>query len=178
MKKFVAKYGSPSLHSRLAKIDPGSANAIHPNDVRRIIRALEIYHSTGKTMTELKHSTHGLKNKYDIKIFGLIMPREEIYSRIDGRVDKMFESGVIAEVKRLRRKRLSKTAAAVLGFNAISGYLDGKYDLDAAKDMLKMDTRRFAKRQLTWFRPDNRIRWFDVSKRNTKEIIKNIAKGF
>ena len=177
MEKFAAKYGSRRLHSRLSKIDPVSAGAIHPNDIRRIIRALEIYISTGRTMTELKAiDQHGLKDRYRIKIFGLTRPREGIYSQIDMRVDKMFKAGVIEEVRALKRKRLSKTAREVLGFKEISGYLDGRYDKDAAKDMLKMNTRRFAKRQLTWFRADRRIRWFDVSRISEKVIIGKIAK--
>ena len=175
MAVFAKRYGCQKLHSRLAKIDPASAKAIHPNDLRRIIRALEIYNSTGKTMTELKLSTKGLKDRYNIKIFGLIRPREEIYSRIDARVDKMFEDGVVKEVKALRRRRLSKTAGMVLGLDEISGYLDGKYSLGTAKDMLKMNTRRFAKRQLTWFRADKRIRWFDLSKVSSAEAVRKIA---
>ena len=116
------------------------------------------------------------KERYDIKIFGLIKPREEIYSRIDDRVEKMFRSRVVEEVKRLRHKRLSKTAEMVLGLNEISGYLDGKYDLEAAKDILKMNTRRFAKRQLTWFRADPRIKWFDLSKISQARAVSQIAK--
>ena len=142
-----------------------------------MIRALEIYNSTGRTMTELKLSTRGLKDRYKIKIFGLIRPREEVYSRIDARVDTMFCRGAVGEVKRLRRMRLSKTAGVVLGFNEISGYLDGDYSLDEAKDILKMNTRRFAKRQLTWFRADKRIKWFDMDKVSEKKIIENFGKN-
>jgi tRNA dimethylallyltransferase len=174
MQVFVKRYGSRKLHSRLAKIDPESAGLIHPNDTRRIIRALELYHSTGRTMTELKASTKGLKDKYDIVMFGLIRPREELYSQIDERTDKMFKGRVVAEVKKLRRSKLSKTAGAVLGFKEISGYLDGEYDLEAAKEMLKMNTRRFAKRQMTWFRADKRIRWIDLGRTSEKTAIKKI----
>ena len=176
MKKSCGKFGSKKLHSRLEKIDPVSAEAIHPNDERRIIRALELYHSTGKTMTELKRSTRGLKSLYNIKIFGLTRPREEIYAQIEARVDRMFDGRVIEEVKRLRRKKLSKTAAAVLGFNEISGCLEGNYDLDAAKNAMKMNTRRFSKRQLTWFRADSRIKWFDLNKINQARAVSQIAK--
>ena len=176
MTQFAAKYGSRKLHFKLLKIDPGSAKLIHPNDIRRIIRALEIYDSSGKTMTELKLSTRGLKDRYNIKIFGLIKPKEDIYSHIDNRVDKMFRDRVVEEVKKLRRKRLSKTAEMVLGLNEISGYLDGKYDLEAAKDMLKMNTRRFAKCQLTWFRADHRIKWLDLNKISQMKAVRQISK--
>jgi tRNA dimethylallyltransferase len=177
MAGFAARYGSKKLHSKLAKIDPQSAKKIHPNDLRRTIRALELHELTGKTMTELKSSTRGLKDKYNIKIFGLIMPRDEIYSRIDERVDKMFRGRVMEEVRNLRRKRLSKTAKGVLGFSEISAHLAGRCTRDEAKDMLKMNTRRFAKRQLTWFRPDKRIKWLDIGKMSLESAALKIAKA-
>lgn len=176
MSRFAVKYGPARLHAKLTKIDPSAAGNIHPNDARRIIRALEVYHSTGKTMTELKHATKGLAGKYDIKIFGLTMPREKIYSNIDKRVDTMFEAGALKEAKKLIDKRLSKTAAAALGIKEIAGYLKGEYALDEAKELLKRNTRRFAKRQLTWFRADKRIKWFNTARINNADIVKRIAK--
>lgn len=177
MERYISRYGSKAAHKKLSKIDPDSAKKIHPNDSRRIIRALEIHHSTGKTMSELKSNTKGLKDRYDIKIFGLTRPRDQIYSNIDLRVERMFEDGVLNEVKRLRREKLSKTARAVLGFKEISGYLNGEYDLQTAKKLLKRNTRRFAKRQLTWFRPDRRIRWFDTGRLTDEIIIKKILRS-
>jgi tRNA dimethylallyltransferase len=176
MAAFASRYGSPRLHARLSKIDPESASSIHPNDARRIIRALELRHSTGRTMTELKSNTKGLKGVYKIKIFGITMPRDKIYAAIDARVDRMFEEGVVKEVKRLRRKRLSKTSRAVLGFREISAYLDGDIELTQAVELMKMNTRRFAKRQLTWFRADKRIRWFDIDRLGGKAIAGRIAR--
>lgn len=176
MARYAAKYGQKKLYTKLVKTDPDAAKSIHPNDLRRVVRALEIYHTTGKTMTELKASTRGLKDRYEIKTFGLIRPREEMYEQIDVRVDKMFDDKVVAEVKRLKKKKLSKTAAAVLGFKEISDYLDGECSLDEAKDLLKMNTRRFAKRQMTWFRANKEIKWFDTDKIKNKEIIKKIIK--
>jgi len=174
MEGFVSRYGSRRLHKKLSKIDPEAAEKIHPNDARRIIRALEIYNSTGKTMTELKQKTKGLKEAYKIKIFGLTGPRESIYSRIDSRVDHMFDSGILDEVKKLKRKHLSKTANAVLGFKELSGYLNSEYDLGAAMSLMKTSTRHFAKRQLTWFEADGRIKWFDVNKFSEAKIISKI----
>ena len=176
MNTFVSHHGSPCLYKRLSKIDASTAKAIHPNDARRIIRALEIYHSTGKTMTELKGETKGLADTNDIRIFGLTMPREDIYENINRRVDKMFGEGIVNEVKALKKRNLSKTAKAVLGLKEITGYLDGENDLETAKRLLKRNTRRFAKRQLTWFRADKRVRWFDLKKYNDSIIIKNITK--
>ncbi len=176
MYAFASRYGSAKLHRKLSAIDPRAAELIHPNDARRIIRALEIHRSAGRTMTELKKSTRGLKDKYDIRIFGLTRPRAEIYYDIEKRVDRMFDAGVIGEVKKLSGKRLSRTAKAVLGYKEIAGYLKGKCGLEAAKDEMKVNTRHFAKRQLSWFRPDKRIRWFDVSKMSEKKIIDRIMK--
>ncbi|MBI4974305.1 MAG: tRNA (adenosine(37)-N6)-dimethylallyltransferase MiaA [Candidatus Omnitrophica bacterium] len=176
MNAFVARHGSPRLYKRLSKIDASAAKAIHPNDARRTIRALEIYHSTGKTMTELKRETKGLTDTNDIRIFGFTMPREDIYENINRRVDKMFGEGIVNEVKALKKRNLSKTAKAVLGFKEITGYLDGENDLETARKLLKRNTRRFAKRQLTWFRADKRVKWFDLKKYNDSAIIKNITK--
>jgi tRNA dimethylallyltransferase len=177
MNNLAARHGSGYLHERLKGIDPESARAVHPNDTRRIIRALEIYDSTGRTMTELKAATRGIKEKYDIKIFGLTRPRAEIYSAINSRVERMFEYGAVREAAALRKKRLSKTAQAVLGFKEICGYLEGRYGADEAKELLKINTRRFAKRQLTWFRADVRIKWFDMGKTSAATAMDSIAKA-
>jgi tRNA dimethylallyltransferase len=175
MQAFVSRYSSRRLHAKLLKIDPQAARAIHPNDARRIIRALEVYHSTGRTMTELKANTKGLKDRYEIKIFALTMTRKKIYAAIDSRVDRMFAGGLLREVRKLKKKRLSKTAKAALGFKEIAGYLDGEYDLEKARELIKMNTRRFAKRQLTWFNADKRISWFDVHRTSEAAIIKKIG---
>lgn len=159
MYDYASRYGNRRLHKKLEKIDPLSADAVHPNNVRRVVRALEICHSTGRTMTELKRDTKGIADKYNIKIFGLKAPREEIYSNINARAEKMFASGVVDEVKKLSGYNLSKTAKAVLGFKEIMGFLKNEYSLDEAKELMKRNTRRFAKRQLTWFRADKRIKW-------------------
>lgn len=173
---YASRCGSSRLHKKLEKIDGKSANLIHPNNVRRIVRALEIWRSTGKTMTELKSRTKGIADKYRIKMFGLTAAREEIYSNINNRVDNMFAAGVINEVKKLSKKSLSRTAKAVIGFKETIGYLKGGYDLETAKELMKRNTRRFAKRQLTWFRADSRIKWFDVGRMDSGRIIKSIAK--
>ncbi|MBP7055455.1 MAG: tRNA (adenosine(37)-N6)-dimethylallyltransferase MiaA [Candidatus Omnitrophica bacterium] len=174
--KYAIRNGSPKLHEKLETIDPESAGKIHPNDTRRIVRALEIYHSTGKTKTELVAETKGLKDEYDVFVFGLNKPRENLYSDIEDRVDKIFSEGAVSEVKRLLKKDLSRTASAILGFKEISGHLNGDYGLDEAKELLAKNTRNFAKRQLTWFRADKRIKWFDVSRLSDAEIIKKILK--
>ena len=155
--QLAKKYGNRYLHNKLKRIDPVSAKKIHPNNVRRVIRTLEIYRTEKKRPSELKKDTEPLG--YDFKIFGLEIDREKLYGNIDKRVDEMFRQGLVQEVKRLSRKRLSITAKGALGYNEVMGYLKGRYSLDEAKELLKRNTRRFAKRQLTWFRADNRIQW-------------------
>lgn len=175
--RFIKKHGSAGAHKKLASIDPVSAARIHPNDSRRIIRALELHHATGKTMTELKSQTKGLKDEFRIKIFGLIRPREDMYRSIDDRVDSMFKAGITGEVKRLSRRRLSKTSSAALGIKEVLGHLKGEYGREEAKELLKMNTRRFAKRQLTWFKADKRIKWIDLNKSSDTKVLSMIAKG-
>jgi len=160
MYDFAARCGNARLYKKLVKIDPACAKAIHPNNVRRVVRALEICHSTGRTMTEMKDRTKGIADKYRIRIVGLTAEREKIYSDINHRVEKMFDSGVVDEVKKLSGKRLGKTARAALGYKEILGFIRGEYSMDEAKELMKRNTRRFAKRQLTWFRADERIVWF------------------
>ncbi len=177
MAKFAEKHGSPKLHKKLAKIDPDSAGSIHPNDARRIIRALELYNSTGNTMTELKLRTKGLGDRFRIKMFGLNMSREKIYEAINIRAEQMFKEGLVGEIKRLSEKKLSKTARMALGYKEVFGFINGEYGLDESKEMLKMNTRRFAKRQLAWFRAwGKRVKWFDPEKIADARIIEAIKR--
>lgn len=169
--------GSGYLHKKLKVIDPISAAAIHENDAKRIIRALEIWHSTGKTMTELKKETKGISGIYNIKMFGLTAPRDIIYERINGRVEDMIKAGAVKEVKKISKKKLSKTTGTVLGLRELSAFLGGEYDLNTAIELMKRNTRRFAKRQLTWFRADGRIEWFDISRLSERKIVDKIAKA-
>lgn len=151
--------GSAYLYERLKKVDPEAASRIHPNDTRRIARALEVFEATGKPISKLQKDRIGLGVEYDIRIFCLDMPRDELYGRIDKRVQKMFARGLIKEARGLLKSKLSRTARAAIGLREIKGYLDGLYDLQEAKRLMQRNSRRYAKRQLTWFRKDKRIRW-------------------
>ncbi|MFH1478638.1 MAG: tRNA (adenosine(37)-N6)-dimethylallyltransferase MiaA [Candidatus Omnitrophota bacterium] len=151
------KYGNSYLYSKLEKIDPAAASKTHPNNLIRVIRALEIYHTEKTKPSELKKTTVPLK--YKTNIYGVAVAREKLYSDINKRVDSMFREGVIDEVKRLSRKKLSLTARNALGYKEVLGYIKGSYGLEEAKEMLKKNTRNFAKRQMTWFRADKRIIW-------------------
>ncbi|MCX5709187.1 MAG: tRNA (adenosine(37)-N6)-dimethylallyltransferase MiaA, partial [Candidatus Omnitrophica bacterium] len=167
------KNGSANLYKRLNKVDAQAAAKIHPNDTRRIVRALEVFESTGKPISLLQKERKGLSADYDVKIFCLNAKREELYRKIDSRVDKMFESGLVDEVRKLLKIKLSKTSRTALGIREVKGYLDGAYDLEEAKRLLKLNTRHYAKRQLTWFRKDKRIKWIKVSAKDKPNTIRD-----
>jgi len=159
------RYGSRYLHDKLKKIDQKAASAIHPNDAKKIIRALEIYYTTKKTVSEMRERTpRPLSDKYDVEILGVIRPRGELYNRINERVDRMFQEGFLDEAKRFYKKKLSITAAQAIGYREIFDYLSGKISLDEAMELIKKNTRHYAKRQLTWFKGDKRIKWIEASK--------------
>jgi len=168
--------GTGHLYKQLLKVDKSSAKFLHPNDARRIIRALEVYTNTGTPMSVLKRKTKGLRSEYKISLFCLNRDRREIYATIDARVDYMFKRGLVAECKRLREKRLSRTARQALGYREVFDYLAGKMDAKEARELTKKNTRNFAKRQLSWFRNDERIKWVDIGNKNPKEIADILCK--
>lgn len=159
--------GSIYLHNQLKRVDPEAAAKIHPNDTKRIIRALEVFRVTGKPISSLQKKRHGLRDEYEIRIFCLNTEKGELYKRIDERVERMFKEGLIKEVRGLLRKRLSRTASFAIGIREAKGYLRGDYGLEEAKDMIKLNTRRYAKRQLTWFRKDKKIVWINLKDKDT-----------
>jgi tRNA dimethylallyltransferase len=165
--------GSAHLHQRLARVDPQAALKIHPNDTKRIIRALEVFLTTGKPISQLQKQRSGLIQEYEVKIFGLNIKRQELYRRIGGRVDKMFKAGLAAEVKSLLKKKLSRTACRAIGIREIRLFLDGGYSLKEAKDLIKRNTCLYAKRQLTWFRKDKRVKWIEIRDKETAASIAN-----
>lgn len=167
--------GNIYLYNKLKLADKAASDKIHPNDLRRIVRALEVYELTAKPISELWLKRKGLRDKCEIKIFGLNKDRQELYNDINERVEKMFRSGAVREVKRLLNKKLSRTCQQAIGIKEIRGYLEGRYDLGYAKELLKKNTRHYGKRQLTWFRKDRRICWVDASKDNAlKEIMSKL----
>ncbi|MGA2775537.1 MAG: tRNA (adenosine(37)-N6)-dimethylallyltransferase MiaA [Candidatus Omnitrophota bacterium] len=176
--KQAEKSGSAYLHKKLQKIDPDAAAKIHPNDLKRIIRALEVYEVTGKPISMLQKNRHGLWDEYGVKIFCLDMERGKLYNRIDSRVEKMFKKGLIKEAKRLLNMKLSRTASAAIGLKEVKGYLEGSYGLQETKELMKRNTRQYAKKQLTWFRKDKRIQWINVAQNDTPaKITERIWKG-
>jgi len=165
--------GSYHLYKRLREIDAKAASRIHPNDKKRIIRALEVFESTGKPISEWHRLRKGLTGKYEIKIFCLDIERDSLYARIDERVDEMFSKGLVGEVKRLLKLKLSRTACQAIGLKELKGYFEGLYDLAQAKRLIKRNTRLYAKRQLTWFRKDKRINWIKVGRKDKPQSVAN-----
>jgi tRNA dimethylallyltransferase len=167
----MERSGSAVLHRRLAEVDPDAAARIHPNDGRRIIRALEVHALTGKPISLLQKQRSGLAQDHDVRVFCLELPRKELYRRIDSRVERMFVQGAVAEVRRLRRKKISRTAGFAIGFREIGAFLDGTLSLAQCKELMKRNSRQYAKRQLTWFRKDKRITWIRLRKKDTPAAI-------
>jgi tRNA dimethylallyltransferase len=159
LKHQAQERGNQYLFAALKEKDPNAAGRIHPNDIRRVIRALEVTMGERKPISGLQKKREGLWGKCAITIFGLNRNREELYARIDQRVDKMFQEGIVEEIKQLDGVPLSRTAKYIIGVQEILGYINGQYDLDHANDLMKLNTRRLAKHQLTWFRKDKRIHW-------------------
>jgi len=173
--KEAEEKGSIHLHERLKAVDPAAASAIHPNDTRRIIRALEVYYQTGRRISE---TTKERKQTFKLVAAGLYLEREDLYRRIDRRVDIMLQKGLVEEVKQLLNRgiRPDSISMQALGYKEIAGYLSGEYDYDHCVELLKRNTRRFAKRQMTWFKRDKNIKWFNVSDYKRKEaLVETIA---
>lgn len=159
MTALAEEKGAEYLHDELRKVDPDAADAIEMNNIRRVVRALEIFKLTGKTKTQLDIESRK-EVKYDYRVYGIDTPREELYNRINIRVDKMFEEGLLEEVKYVNEKyKISSTAIQGLGYKEVIEYIDGKVTYEEMIEKLKMETRRYAKRQLTWFRREEQIKW-------------------
>lgn len=155
--------GAEVLHERLAKVDPASAEAIHANNIKRVIRALEFYEQTGTRISEHNEKEREKQSAYQSCYFVLTDEREKLYKQIDKRVDIMIEQGLVEEVKSLKVRGLQRGQVSMqgLGYKEILAYLDGEISLDEAIYIIKRDTRHFAKRQLTWFRREREVIWID-----------------
>ncbi|MDP8212406.1 MAG: tRNA (adenosine(37)-N6)-dimethylallyltransferase MiaA [Candidatus Zapsychrus exili] len=167
----AAEKGNDYVYGLLTKEDKKAAEKIHPNDLKKVIRALEVAMVEKRPITEMQKEREGIWRKYDISIFALDVIREKLYEKINNRVDIMIEQGAIDEVKKLRKKEINYTAAGIIGIKEIQGYLDGEYDIDRLKYLMKLNTRHYAKRQLTWFRRDKRIKWIKVDNKLDAKLI-------
>lgn len=155
----LSEEGNESLRERLAAVDPQTAARLHPNDTRRIIRALEVWELTGRPFSAQKPREEDAL--YDIRLYAPDWPREELYARVDRRAEEMLQGGLPGEVKALLDRGVSPDAQSMqgLGYKELIPCLKGEADLAACKEILQRRTRNYAKRQLTWFRRDPRIRW-------------------
>ena len=175
-RKLLESIDAKDLYKMAEGIDPVALKKIASTDRKRISRILEIYHSTGKTKTELeKESRH--ETEYDYKIFVLNMDRQKLYDRINLRVDLMIKDGLVDEVKRMLEKYSEfPTAMQGLGYKEIVDYLNGNCLLDEAIEKIKLETRRYAKRQLTWFRSYDNATWIESGNPENTDIILNSLK--
>lgn len=175
---FAEKNGNEALHVRLARIDSEAAESIHPNNLVRVIRALEVFHVTGRTFSELKAESRLEESPYDSLIIGLdYADRQVLYNRINLRVDEMVKNGLIEEARDLWREYGMKTAANAIGFKELIPYFEKNMTLEECIDKIKQETRHYAKRQLTWFRKNERINWIILGEFDKKyEILEKSKK--
>jgi tRNA dimethylallyltransferase len=173
----AAENGSNRLHDRLKEVDPDTADRLHPNDAYRIVRALETIESTGRPISE-HHQDHGFADEpfHALKI-GLQIDREKLYDRIDQRVDLMIEAGLLDEVKKLLGMGYTADLKSMqsIGYRHMAAFIEGSLPWDECVRTLKRDTRRFAKRQFTWFGGDKQIQWYEPDQLN--KMIR-LAEGF
>lgn len=155
--------GAETLHRMLREVDPESADAIHANNVKRVIRALEYYKQTGSPISRHNEEQRKKDSPYNLAYFVLNDERSHLYERIDRRIDEMLEQGLVAEVQKLKDMGFHKGMVSMqgLGYKEILSYLDGTWSLDEAVYVLKRDTRHFAKRQITWFKRERDVEWFN-----------------
>lgn len=178
LEKIAEEKGLEYLYNKAKEIDNDAMQKISVNDKKRIFRVLEVYRSTGKTKTELEKESRQKDVKYDFKIFAIDMDRQVLYDRINKRVDIMISSGLVEEVKSIISKYpCMPTAMQGLGYKEVVEYLEEKCTKEEMVEKIKQESRRYAKRQLTWFRRNKNILWLDATKgidENTKFILKEI----
>ncbi|GAA0124848.1 tRNA (adenosine(37)-N6)-dimethylallyltransferase MiaA [Clostridium senegalense] len=181
LEKVANEKGKDYVHNMLKDIDVESYKKLYPNDLKRVIRALEVYKVTGKTMSKYLSEQKIYDIPYNVHYYVLNMNRENLYERINKRVDIMMEKGLLNEVKELKDKGYTKDMQSMkgIGYKELLLYLDGEISLECAVDMIKQFSRNYAKRQLTWFRKDKRVVWIDKDNfTNDEEIVKFIKKDF
>ena len=166
--------GAQILHQRLSAVDPASAEKLHVNDVRRVIRALEVYNASGHPISSRSDETKE-EGPYQILVYGLTLPRDRMYARINSRVDDMIDEGLVDEVKQLLERGIEPReeggAMQAIGYKEIVSALREEISLDRAIDLIKQGSRRYAKRQWTWFRHDPRTVWFDWTDYPSEDML-------
>ena len=180
LEKLAETEGAEYLHDRLKEVDPASADTIHANNVKRVIRALEFYHQTGEKISEHNAKEREKESAYNSAYFVLNDDRVNLYERINKRVDAMFEEGLVEEVTALQERGYTRGMVSMqgLGYKEIFAYLDGECTLEEAKEIIKRDTRHFAKRQITWFKRERDVIWINKQEYGYQEekILERILK--
>lgn len=173
LEKRAVEEGPEALHKELEQVDPESAKAIHANNVKRVIRALEYYQLTGNRISEHNEDQREKTSKYDFRYFVLTDDRSLLYSRIEKRIDEMVENGLVEEVRQLYESGIPADATSMqgIGYRELLGYFRGEYDLERAIYLIKLNTRHFAKRQLTWFRRERDVIWIDKQAFNRDDSL-------
>lgn len=173
LQELADRNGKEYVHNMLKEIDAESFKRLYPNDLKRVIRALEVYKLSGKTISEAINNDDIYNIPYKIYYFVLNMDREKLYERINSRVDKMIENGLINEVMKLKEMGYNSNMQSMkgIGYKEILFYLEGKLSLKEAIEMVKQGSRNYAKRQLTWFRKDNRVNWINKDDFNNDNEI-------
>ncbi|KMK77299.1 tRNA (adenosine(37)-N6)-dimethylallyltransferase MiaA [Alkalihalobacillus pseudalcaliphilus] len=172
---FAMEKGKDALYNRLLSVDPEVQDVIHPNNVRRVIRALEVFHVTGIPFSQ-QQNDHVEKDHFNLAMIGLTMPREQLYERINKRVDLMVKNGLIDEVNRFYKQGLREVQSIqAIGYKELYDYFDGLITQEEAIEQLKQNSRRYAKRQFTWFRNKTNTTWFDVSEGLTEKLFQQIS---
>ncbi|MEF2686150.1 MAG: tRNA (adenosine(37)-N6)-dimethylallyltransferase MiaA [Lachnospiraceae bacterium] len=163
LETYATEQGAEKLHERLREVDPISAEKIHANNVKRVVRALEYYKQTGEPISRHNEQERQKESPYAFAYFVLNDKRERLYQRIDARIDEMLSEGLVAEVERLKENGCHRGMVSMqgLGYKEILEYLDGECTLEEAVYKLKRDTRHFAKRQITWFKRERDVIWVD-----------------
>ncbi|CCQ98517.1 tRNA dimethylallyltransferase [[Clostridium] ultunense Esp] len=173
---FASLHGPLALHREAMKVDPKAAGKLHPHDTRRLVRILEEYELTGKPPSRRIPEREFLRSPFDLLLIGLTLERKHLYRRIEERVDRMMNEGLLEEVKRLLAVGVPKESTAMqgLGYKELIPYLEGKITLMEAVQEMKKRTRQFAKRQLTWFRHMNGIHWFSMEEEEREDSLHKI----
>lgn len=176
LRKRAETMGAQALLDELAEVDPEAASRLHPNNLGRVIRALEIYHTTGKTITDQNEQSRNEVSPFDTVAICLdARDRQFLYDRINKRVDIMLETGLVEEAKAFYENPLGRTAKQAIGYKELNPYFAGEKPLDECIENLKMQTRRYAKRQLTWFRRDERMSFIYIDDYNCFDDMLNAA---
>ena len=180
MEAYAQEHGNEALHEKLREIDPESADEIHPNNVKRVIRALEIFRTSGRRKSELDRESKTFECKYQAIQIGIkYADREVLYNRINLRVDKMIEAGLLEETKHLMEDGVfekNSTAAQAIGYKELLSYFRGEKTLGEAVEDLKTATRRYAKRQLTWFNSHGNVIWLEADGKSLSELADEAEK--